>query len=176
MGEVNCQNGESCTKIVHTRTAAMNSSASIVSITSGDLESQPGCTWIPLPIIVSTVNSCHMQNSNCSITVGDMIALALYQCASQLQPQVYEYWWHQGLVLFHLHRFTEAIAAYDQTGLGKFAEADRKYLQEQILYGDLDNALMDVVEVFIAPMLLMAAVVDDLIMFHVVCKHKKSTK
>ena len=35
---------------------------------------------------------------------------------------------------------------YDQTGLGKFAEADRKYLQEQILYGDLDNALMDVVE------------------------------
>jgi hypothetical protein len=35
---------------------------------------------------------------------------------------------------------------YDQTGLGKFTEADRKYLQEQILYGDLDNALMDVVE------------------------------
>ena len=64
--------------IVHTRTAAMNSSASIVSITSGDLESQPGCTWIPLPIIVSTVNSCHMQNSNCSITVGDMIALAFF--------------------------------------------------------------------------------------------------
>ncbi|WP_155962967.1 tetratricopeptide repeat protein [Dolichospermum circinale] len=43
-----------------------------------------------------------------------LAALALYQCASQLQPQVYEYWWHQGLVLFHLHRFTEAIAAYDQ--------------------------------------------------------------
>jgi hypothetical protein len=35
---------------------------------------------------------------------------------------------------------------YDQTGLGKFTEADRRYLQEQILYGDLDNALMDVVE------------------------------
>jgi len=35
---------------------------------------------------------------------------------------------------------------YDQTGLGKFTAADRKYLQEQILYGDLDNALMDVVE------------------------------
>jgi hypothetical protein len=35
---------------------------------------------------------------------------------------------------------------YDQTGLGKFTEADRKYLQEQILFGDLDNALMDVVE------------------------------
>jgi hypothetical protein len=35
---------------------------------------------------------------------------------------------------------------YDQTGLGKFTVDDRKYLQEQILYGDLDNALMDVVE------------------------------
>jgi hypothetical protein len=35
---------------------------------------------------------------------------------------------------------------YDQTGLGKFTAADRKYLQEQILFGDLDNALMDVVE------------------------------
>ena len=44
-----------------------------------------------------------------------LAALALYQCASQLQPQVYEYWWHQGLVLFYLHRFIEAIAAYDQT-------------------------------------------------------------
>ncbi|MFM6031496.1 MAG: tetratricopeptide repeat protein [Dolichospermum sp.] len=44
-----------------------------------------------------------------------LAALALYQCASQLQPQVYEYWWHQGLVLFHLQRLTEAIAAYDQT-------------------------------------------------------------
>jgi len=35
---------------------------------------------------------------------------------------------------------------YDQTGLGKFTVDDRKYLQEQILFGDLDNALMDVVE------------------------------
>jgi len=35
---------------------------------------------------------------------------------------------------------------YDQTGLGKFTADDRKYLQEQILFGDLDNALMDVVE------------------------------
>ena len=35
---------------------------------------------------------------------------------------------------------------YEQTGLGKFNAADRKYLQEQILFGDLDNALMDVVE------------------------------
>ena len=35
---------------------------------------------------------------------------------------------------------------YDQTGLGKFTADDRKFLEEQILYGDLDNALMDVVE------------------------------
>ena len=35
---------------------------------------------------------------------------------------------------------------YDQTGLGKFTLDDRKYLEEQILFGDLDNALMDVVE------------------------------
>jgi hypothetical protein len=35
---------------------------------------------------------------------------------------------------------------YEQTGLGKFEPNDRKYLQEQILFGDLDNALMDVVE------------------------------
>jgi hypothetical protein len=35
---------------------------------------------------------------------------------------------------------------YEKTGLGKFTAADRKFLEEQILYGDLDNALMDVVE------------------------------
>ena len=35
---------------------------------------------------------------------------------------------------------------YEKTGLGKFTADDRKYLQEQILFGDLDNALMDVVE------------------------------
>jgi hypothetical protein len=35
---------------------------------------------------------------------------------------------------------------YERTGLGKFTADDRKYLQEQILFGDLDNALMDVVE------------------------------
>jgi hypothetical protein len=35
---------------------------------------------------------------------------------------------------------------YERTGLGKFTVDDRKYLQEQILFGDLDNALMDVVE------------------------------
>jgi hypothetical protein len=35
---------------------------------------------------------------------------------------------------------------YERTGLGKFTVDDRKFLQEQILFGDLDNALMDVVE------------------------------
>jgi hypothetical protein len=35
---------------------------------------------------------------------------------------------------------------YEQTGLGKFTDTDRLALAEQIKYGDLDNALMDVVE------------------------------
>jgi hypothetical protein len=35
---------------------------------------------------------------------------------------------------------------YEQTGLGKFTDTDRLALAEQIRYGDLDNALMDVVE------------------------------
>ena len=35
---------------------------------------------------------------------------------------------------------------YEKTGLGKFTEADRKALAAQIEDGDLDNALMDVVE------------------------------
>jgi hypothetical protein len=35
---------------------------------------------------------------------------------------------------------------YDRVGLGKFTNADRAALAEQIKYGDLDNALMDVVE------------------------------
>ena len=35
---------------------------------------------------------------------------------------------------------------YEKTGLGKFTEADRKALAAQIEHGDLDNALMDVVE------------------------------
>jgi hypothetical protein len=35
---------------------------------------------------------------------------------------------------------------YEKTGLGKFTKADRDVLAEQIRYGDLDNALMDVVE------------------------------
>ncbi|WP_371417487.1 tetratricopeptide repeat protein [Anabaena sp. UHCC 0187] len=47
---------------------------------------------------------------------GDLLtALALYERASQLQPEVYEYWFNQGLTLSYLQRFTEAIAAYDQT-------------------------------------------------------------
>jgi hypothetical protein len=35
---------------------------------------------------------------------------------------------------------------YEKTGLGKFTETDRLALADQIKYGDLDNALMDVVE------------------------------
>ena len=35
---------------------------------------------------------------------------------------------------------------YERTGMGKFTETDREFLAEQILHGDLDNALMDVVE------------------------------
>lgn len=47
---------------------------------------------------------------------GDLLrALDLYEQASRIQPQVYEYWFNQGLTLFYLQRFTEAIAAYDQT-------------------------------------------------------------
>ncbi|WP_371416770.1 tetratricopeptide repeat protein [Dolichospermum sp. UHCC 0259] len=44
-----------------------------------------------------------------------LMALDLYERASQIQPQAYEYWFNQGLTLFYLQRFTEAIAAYDQT-------------------------------------------------------------
>ena len=35
---------------------------------------------------------------------------------------------------------------YGKTGMGKFTKADREALAEQIKHGDLDNALMDVVE------------------------------
>jgi hypothetical protein len=35
---------------------------------------------------------------------------------------------------------------YEKTGLGKFTDTDRLALADQIKYGDLDNALMDVVE------------------------------
>ena len=35
---------------------------------------------------------------------------------------------------------------YERAGLGKFTDADRAAMAEQIKYGDLDNALMDVVE------------------------------
>ena len=35
---------------------------------------------------------------------------------------------------------------YEKTGTGKFTEADRKALAAQIEHGDLDNALMDIVE------------------------------
>ena len=35
---------------------------------------------------------------------------------------------------------------YEKTGLGKFGKAEREALAEQIKFGDLDNALMDIVE------------------------------
>jgi hypothetical protein len=35
---------------------------------------------------------------------------------------------------------------YEKVGLGKFTKADREALAEQIKFGDLDNALMDIVE------------------------------
>lgn len=35
---------------------------------------------------------------------------------------------------------------YEKTGMGKLTVADREALAEQIRFGDLDNALMDVVE------------------------------
>ena len=35
---------------------------------------------------------------------------------------------------------------YERTGMGKLTSTDRELLSEQILHGDLDNALMDVVE------------------------------
>ncbi len=44
-----------------------------------------------------------------------LTALALYERASQLQPDAYEYWFNQGLTLSYLQRLTEAVAAYDQT-------------------------------------------------------------
>jgi tetratricopeptide (TPR) repeat protein len=44
-----------------------------------------------------------------------LTALGLYEQASQLQPEAYEYWFNQGLALFYLQRFPEAIAAYDHT-------------------------------------------------------------
>jgi tetratricopeptide (TPR) repeat protein len=46
---------------------------------------------------------------------GDLLtALDFYERASQIQPQVYDYWFNQGLILFYLQRFPEAIAAYEQ--------------------------------------------------------------
>ena len=46
---------------------------------------------------------------------GDLLtALDFYERASQIQPQVYDYWFNQGLILFYLQRFPEAITAYEQ--------------------------------------------------------------
>jgi tetratricopeptide (TPR) repeat protein len=41
-------------------------------------------------------------------------AIASYDLAVELQPDISEYWFNRGLTLFHLKRFTEAIASYNQ--------------------------------------------------------------
>ena len=85
--------------------------ASDLAIRDGQIVEQPR-SEIFVPHQAETLFSQGLQQAKS----GNLLAaLALYERASQLQPQVYEYWLHQGLVLFHLHRFTEAIAAYDQT-------------------------------------------------------------
>jgi CHAT domain-containing protein/Flp pilus assembly protein TadD len=45
---------------------------------------------------------------------GDLLgAIASYDQAIELQPEISEYWFNRGLTLFHLERFNEAIAAYE---------------------------------------------------------------
>ncbi|WP_392532384.1 tetratricopeptide repeat protein [Nostoc sp. C117] len=45
---------------------------------------------------------------------GDLLgAIASYDQAIELQPELSEYWFNRGLTLFHLERFDEAIAAYE---------------------------------------------------------------
>ncbi|MBN3905247.1 MAG: tetratricopeptide repeat protein [Nostoc sp. NMS1] len=45
---------------------------------------------------------------------GDLLgAIASYDQAIELQPEVSEYWFNRGLTLFHLERFEEAIASYE---------------------------------------------------------------
>ena len=85
--------------------------ASDLAIRDGQIVGQPR-SEIFVPHQAETLFSQGLQQAKS----GNLLAaLALYERASQLQPQVYEYWLHQGLVLFHLHRFTEAIEVYDQT-------------------------------------------------------------
>jgi CHAT domain-containing protein/Flp pilus assembly protein TadD len=46
---------------------------------------------------------------------GDLLgAIAAYDQAIKIRPDVAEYWFNRGLTLFHLEYFPEAIAAYDQ--------------------------------------------------------------
>ena len=46
---------------------------------------------------------------------GDlMTALASYDQAISMKPDVYEYWFNRGLALFHLGDFAAALASYDQ--------------------------------------------------------------
>lgn len=46
---------------------------------------------------------------------GDlMTALASYDQAISMKPDVYEYWFNRGLALFHLGDFASALASYDQ--------------------------------------------------------------
>ena len=75
---------------------------------------------------------------------GDLLAaLALYEQASQIQPQAYEYWFNQGLTLFYLQRLSEAIAAYDQTLALKPDLYRVWYIRGCILgeLGDFDTAI-----------------------------------
>ncbi|APB33723.1 Tetratricopeptide repeat-containing protein [Gloeomargarita lithophora Alchichica-D10] len=41
-------------------------------------------------------------------------ALPYYQQASQQQPESWETWYHLGLALNHLHRYTEALTSFEQ--------------------------------------------------------------
>ena len=46
---------------------------------------------------------------------GDLVgAIASYNQAIEMNPNVLEYWFNRGLTLFHLEYFAEAIASYDQ--------------------------------------------------------------
>ncbi|QYX32547.1 CHAT domain-containing protein [Sphaerospermopsis torques-reginae] len=75
---------------------------------------------------------------------GDLLgALAFYSQAIKLQPESYEYWFNQGLALFHLQRFEEAISAYDQAINLKPDFAKAWYNRGGVLgeLGDFDGAI-----------------------------------
>ncbi|TVP56620.1 MAG: tetratricopeptide repeat protein [Nodularia sp. (in: Bacteria)] len=47
--------------------------------------------------------------------IGDLLgAIASYNQAIEMNPDVFEYWFNRGLTLFHLGYFVEAIASYDE--------------------------------------------------------------